>query len=435
MSVLQNSNCYLLFLACLFPVQLIAEDRNLETVREWSGSVEEERLAMISPLVITQMESFEILWKAWKGSEAVPEIDFSKSIVIAETTRGSRLNLRFQLSEDGNLKVAGLATRDLRPGFRYVLAELSAPAIRSVEGVRLESRDLSSQPSIRNTLLPYQPAESIEGTISFGGSVSLSHMASIWASEFRTIHPEVQFEIDCRGSNTLGEFFKTDELQIGAVSYSITEKMREDWQKAIGKSIEFFPVCVDELAFIVHQDCPIDSLTIEQLRMAFSPAKANDEVTWTAMGLKNDGSSNPIHLHGRDKNSGTRQHVRQIIDAVDNPLNPALKSHSSFSEIVEAVADDVAALGFCRAVNIRDSVKRLKIVTPEGNNAERDLKRTCYLVVTKPSEGDYPAAIREFLRFIYSHDGQSLLFKDGFTLLPNESIKLQRKRLGSLDEA
>ena len=67
-------------------MQVIAEDRKIEPVREWSGSVEEARNERsVAPRVITHPESFEILWKAW--NEAVPEIDFSKSIVIAEATR------------------------------------------------------------------------------------------------------------------------------------------------------------------------------------------------------------------------------------------------------------------------------------------------------------------------------------------------------------
>ena len=59
---------------------------------------------------------------------------------MIQTTVGSRLNLILQLTEAGDLKVLGLATRDLRPGFRYAMATVPREGVKTVNGQALEEK-------------------------------------------------------------------------------------------------------------------------------------------------------------------------------------------------------------------------------------------------------------------------------------------------------
>ena len=112
-----------------------AQDRKpLETLKEWRGDNPNEGLAKDSPKFITNAKDLEKLWKAWDIKEIVAEIDFSKEILLVETTRGSRLNLKATLDEKGDLQPLGLATRDLRPGFRYVMITVNKAGIKTIEG-------------------------------------------------------------------------------------------------------------------------------------------------------------------------------------------------------------------------------------------------------------------------------------------------------------
>ena len=61
----------------------------------------------------------------------MPDIDFTKQIVLVSTSRGSKLELMARL-DDGNLEVIGFGTKDLRPGFRYVLATVSLEGVKTV---------------------------------------------------------------------------------------------------------------------------------------------------------------------------------------------------------------------------------------------------------------------------------------------------------------
>ena len=113
----------------------IAEERKpLETLKEWRGDNPNEALSKEAPKYIVNSKDLEKLWKTWDIKEKLPKIDFSKELLLIETTRGSRLNLKATLDEKGNIQALGLATRDLRPGFRYVMITVSKTGVKSING-------------------------------------------------------------------------------------------------------------------------------------------------------------------------------------------------------------------------------------------------------------------------------------------------------------
>ena len=97
----------------------------------WSGSVEDEKA--IKPEFITSAKGLEAVWKAWKIEGDVPKVDFTKDIVVAVYSVGSKLNMAgANLDEKGDLTVLGFGTRDIRPGFRYVLGLVSSEGVKTV---------------------------------------------------------------------------------------------------------------------------------------------------------------------------------------------------------------------------------------------------------------------------------------------------------------
>jgi hypothetical protein len=100
--------------------------------KEWKGEVADEGQLKTAPEVITSAKGLEKIWKDWKIEGKMPEVDFAKEIVIIGTTSGSRLNLSARLDQKGDLQVLGIATRDLRPGFRYVIATVSREGVKTV---------------------------------------------------------------------------------------------------------------------------------------------------------------------------------------------------------------------------------------------------------------------------------------------------------------
>jgi len=116
----------------------LAQKKEVKLTKTWSGSIEDEALSKDAPDSIADAGSLEKLWKKWKIQGDVPAVDFQKELVILATTVGSRLSLAANLDDKGNLQVLGVATRDLRPGFRYVIATVPREGVKMVNGKELK---------------------------------------------------------------------------------------------------------------------------------------------------------------------------------------------------------------------------------------------------------------------------------------------------------
>ena len=109
----------------------------VKLLKEWSGSVDDPALMKAAPRVILSAEDLEKLWQAWKVQGPVPPVDFSKELVLVATTQGSILRLTATLDDKGDLQIVGMATMDLGPGFRYVIAVVSREGVKTINGKEL----------------------------------------------------------------------------------------------------------------------------------------------------------------------------------------------------------------------------------------------------------------------------------------------------------
>lgn len=103
-----------------------------------AGANDDEKLAKDAPEngVIASEKAWEKLAKAWDLKEP-PKVDFTKELLVVATTRGSKLTLNSKLDDKGDLKVLAIATRDLRPGFRYAIKSVSRDGVKTVNGKEL----------------------------------------------------------------------------------------------------------------------------------------------------------------------------------------------------------------------------------------------------------------------------------------------------------
>jgi hypothetical protein len=122
-----------LALLAAFASDAQAQKKDVKIGQKWSGSVEDENLKKDVPEVITNAKTLEKVWTAWKIEGKVPEIDFTKEIVVVATSVGSKLNMGgAKLDDKGNLDVLAFGTLDIRPGFRYVMGTVSREGIKTV---------------------------------------------------------------------------------------------------------------------------------------------------------------------------------------------------------------------------------------------------------------------------------------------------------------
>lgn len=136
-----------LALAAVMPVEAAkVKGQPVKPVQQWTGSVAEVSLMAGAPEVILTAPELDKLWQAWKVEGPAPRVDFARELVLVLTTRGSILRFGAVLSDKGDLKVMGVATKDLRPGFRYVIAQVSRAGVKTVNGQELGAKAAPSVP-------------------------------------------------------------------------------------------------------------------------------------------------------------------------------------------------------------------------------------------------------------------------------------------------
>jgi phosphate transport system substrate-binding protein len=301
--------------------------------------------------------------------------------------------------------------------------------VASVNGQPLPAGPAGPEPPALPTAKPYQAGVAVEGSLRLAGSLTMSHLMRLWAEGFGRFHPRLKIEADFEGSEGDLPELSAEHPTVVALSRPVGEGELRAWGDRLKRKLVAFPVCEDDVAVIVHRTNPVRQLSPAQLKTIYAPG--NGPLTWGKFGLTGDWAGRPVALHGRDEKSGTRHFLRTLAVGEGGAERPS-RTHPSYHSIVEAVAADAGAIGYCRDVNVSDGVRPVPI-GPLGDGSVRPyLRRTCHLVVAAP-EGQPPPAAREFLLYVYRLDGQNQVFRDGFHPLDKETVGKQLDRLGVED--
>jgi hypothetical protein len=123
---------------------LRAATTELKVEQSWDGIIKNEKLLRHAPTngkplqgaagFVAEEKAWVKLWKAWRGDERVPEVNFAKELVLVFTLGGpnkvSPPELR--LDDNGELKARAVATLIGGRGFCYKIVVVRREGIRSV---------------------------------------------------------------------------------------------------------------------------------------------------------------------------------------------------------------------------------------------------------------------------------------------------------------
>lgn len=112
---------------------------DVKLLETWRGEVKLElRKQAPHSGFITDTESWEKLWKAYRGDEKVPPVDFTEHLILVGVNRDpNQIGAVAKLGEKGDLKVAYMGTLI---GFvdpktcAYQFAKISRKGIKSING-------------------------------------------------------------------------------------------------------------------------------------------------------------------------------------------------------------------------------------------------------------------------------------------------------------
>lgn len=291
----------------------------------------------------------------------------------------------------------------------------------------------------------YTPVKGVSGSIKSVGSDTMNNEMTLWAEGFKGSYPNVQVEIEGKGSSTAPPALVEGTAQFGPMSRPMKDAEIADFKGRFGYEPTAVPTSIDMLAVFVHKDNPIARLSLKQLDGIFSKTRATGSdnlVTWGDLGLGGEWADKPISLYGRNSASGTYGYFKEHALAKGD-FKDSVKEQPGSATVVQAVASDRYGIGYSgigyktadvRAVPIAKTppAKAIEASVENAYSGEYPLSRFLLLYVNKkPGEALDPLR-KEFLTFVLSKQGQETVLKDGyFPLTP--ALRDQAKKAAGLD--
>lgn len=303
---------------------------------------------------------------------------------------------------------------------------------------RIEPKPEILQPKIDPALIPYQPTAGliIKRRYNVGSSDVLPGLVQAWTREFQKHHPDFSLTIDRPMAGSLGtlELIKGN-LDFVFVSRELKPSDISGFTEKFGYPPFSVPISggawrhfgfLDSMGFMVHPDNPVRQLSFLQLDAMFSATRhrgGRPVRTWGDLGLKGKWAKQKVTTYGIKPWNGFEEFIRQRVLSISGKRGEWHKDvhfDPTFFAVARRVAADKGAIGYTGLSAIDSEVKIVPVsvdaagpyLTPTYENvasAAYPLARVIYLNAnSKPRIGLDPA-LREFMKFILSRDGQNVV--------------------------
>ncbi|RJP66436.1 MAG: PstS family phosphate ABC transporter substrate-binding protein [Candidatus Abyssobacteria bacterium SURF_17] len=274
----------------------------------------------------------------------------------------------------------------------------------------------------------YKSVSGVSGEVKTVGSDTLNNLMTLWSEGFRSNYPTVKISIEGKGSSTAPPALIEGTAQLGPMSREMKSKEIEDFEKKFGYKPARVRVAVDALAVFVHKDNPIKGLTLPEVDAIFSKNRKGgyekDIRTWGDLGLTGEWADKPISLYGRNSASGTYGYFKEVA-LFKGDYKDTVKEQPGSSAVVQGVATDKYAIGYSgigyKTADVKaaplgvSKVRRLVEANAENAyNGSYPLARFLYVYLNKNPNEPLDPLRREFIKYIFSQEGQQVVLKDGY---------------------
>ncbi len=299
------------------------------------------------------------------------------------------------------------------------------------------------QPTLDPALPQFKPRRDAQlgGTIRMASSDTLPGLVRAWIGAFHKIYPHVHvaFGPPYEGSHGAKELEK-GRIDMAFVSRELKPTDLATFRGSHGYLPLSVPVCggtyrhfgfLDAVVFFVNRQNPLDHLTVAQLDAVLSRSRLHGNpqaVTWGDLGATAEWAKRPIHVYAIKPWNGFEEFVRQrVLDvgAQRGHWRTDLHFDPTVFPIARRVAADPDGIGYAGLAFVDAPVKMLSIggagnaVAPTYTHvasARYPLSRLVYVNVNQKPGSVLSPAMREFLRFVLSRQGQQVVLEQGVFL-------------------
>lgn len=273
----------------------------------------------------------------------------------------------------------------------------------------------------------YKATSGVSGTITSIGSDTMNNLMTLWGEEFSKFYPSVKVSVEGKGSSTAPPALIEGQANFGPMSRAMKSSEVDRFESEFGFPPTQLRTAIDALGVYVHRDCPLDEISIDQLTKVFSVS--GPDMTWGDLGVTDPAyRTRRISIYGRNSASGTYGFFKEIA-LQGNDFKASVNEQPGSSAVVQSVATDRFGMGYSGLGYKTAGVKALRVSfdTPQAFPAdaqhslsgEYPIARFLYVYVNMdPRTGLDDALRREFVKLIFSRQGQEVVLKDGYYPVP-----------------
>ena len=280
---------------------------------------------------------------------------------------------------------------------------------------------------VDENLPAYEKVSGISGNLNSIGSDTLNNLMTLWAEGFKKVYPNVNVQIEGKGSSTAPPALIEATAQLGPMSRAMKSQETDAFEKKFGYKPTPVRTSLDSLAVFVNKDNPVAGLNIEQVDAIFSKNRkcgtATDVTTWGDVGLTGTWATAPISLYGRNSASGTYGFFKKKA-LCKGDYKDTVKEQPGSASVVQGVSEDPNGAGYSGIGYTTSGVRAVALaksgtdyVEPSYDNVaggNYPLARFLYIYVNKAPNSALDPLTGEFLKFVLSKEGQEIVVKDGY---------------------
>jgi len=289
----------------------------------------------------------------------------------------------------------------------------------------------------------YKKVSGISGNVNSIGSDTMNNLMTLWGEGFAKFYPNVKLQVEGKGSSTAPPALIGGTAQFGPMSRKMKSKEVDEFEKAFGYKPTAVRTSMDALAVYVNKDNPIESLTLKQVDAIFSKTRAGgyptEIKTWGELGLTGNWASKPISLYGRNSASGTYGYFKKHALFKGDYKN-TVKEQPGSASVVQGVTEDRYGIGYSGIGYITSGVRAVPLAKKDNSRSyaanmknvmtgKYPLARFLYIYINKEPGKPMDPLVREFLKFVFSREGQQVVVKDGYLPLPYKIVKQELAKL------
>lgn len=278
---------------------------------------------------------------------------------------------------------------------------------------------------------PYEKTSGVTGNLNSIGSDTLNNLMTLWAEGFKAQYPNVNIQIEGKGSSTAPPALIEGTAQLGPMSREMKSTEIDAFEKKYGYKPTEIRVAVDSLAVFVHKDNPIKGMSMKQVDSVFSStfkAGGKDIAKWGELGLTGPWATKALSLYGRNSASGTYGYFKENALAKGD-FKATVKEQPGSSSVVQGVGGDLAGIGYSGIGYKTSEVRALPLAAKEGGkfieanyenclSGDYPMARFLYVYINKKPGTPADKLVQEFVKYVQSKEGQQVVVKDGYFPLP-----------------